>query len=355
MKKKYTLSLLLLLAMILPGCSGKDKAAESAGTAKDETPLVKVEKVSEEEVEQLATFTASVEPEIINNISASMANRIKAIYVDEGMQVSAGQKLVLLDDVNTTNYEAQVDNARANLRLAETNYNRAKELLDIGGGTRQSVDQMEIQLVNARNALSTAERTLRNARENTLLLSPISGVVTARNYDPGDMTGQLPILTVARVKPVKAVINVSESDFSKIHKGMPARLTFQTYGDEEFAGTVTLIAPTVSAESRTFGVEITIPNHDSRILPGMFGRATLDLGKVTRTVVPDKAVVKQPGSANQYVYTYSDGKVHYIQVELGRRLGDRYELLTELPADTEVVVAGQSRLADGVSVRLMTR
>ncbi len=350
MKTTHAITLSIAAAFALVSCGGKEKTEVSG--QQEETPIVKVENVSEQDVDQLVTFTASVEPELINNISAAMSNRIKAIYVDEGMRVAAGQKLVLLDDVNTTSYQAQVDNARANLKLAETNYNRALELLKIGGGTQQNVDQMEIQLVNARNQLTTAERNLRNARENTVLTSPISGVVTARNYDPGDMTAQLPILTVARVQPVKAVINVSESDFSRINKGMPAQLTFQTYGDEIFEGHVSLISPSVDTQSRTFGVEITIPNRDSRILPGMFGRATLNLGHMRHVVVPDKAVVKQPGSGNQYVYVYNDGKVSYNKVELGRRIGDSYEIISGVPAGAQVVVAGQSRLSDGATVKV---
>lgn len=336
--------------LLLSACgSGK----ETKNKEEEKKPIVRIEAVSEQDVDQTATFTASVEPEIINNISASMANRIKAIYVDEGMRVSAGQKLVLLDDVNTTSYEAQVDNARTALKLAETNCNRAKELLKIGGGTQQNVDQMETQLVQARNQLTTAERNLRNARENTILTSPISGVVTARNYDPGDMTGQLPILTIARIQPVKAVINVSESDFSKVRKGMPASLTFQTYGEEEFHGTVTMVAPTVDTGSRTFGVEITLPNKDGRILPGMFGRATLNFGEASRVVVPDKAVVKQPGSGNKFVYVYDNGKVFYRQVEVGRRLDQSYEIISGIQNGAEVVVSGQSKLADGIEVELL--
>ena len=179
-----------------------------------------------------------------------MPNRIKQILVDEGQRVSAGQKVVVLDDVNTFSYETQVDNARANLKNVEVNYNRALELFKIGGGTKQQVDAMEIQLVNAKNALAQAERTLRNARENTVLTSPISGVVTARNYDPGDMTGNLPILTVARVQPVKIVINVTESELPRVHKGMPADIRFDTYGDELFKGVVSTVMPTVDPQSR---------------------------------------------------------------------------------------------------------
>lgn len=347
--KKYLLTLPLLLAA-LSSCNGGDK--QDASQAEEKRPLVKIETVDNREVVQEGNYTATVEPENINNISASSPNRIKAIYVDEGMRVSKGQKLVLLDDVNTSTYELQVENAKANLENVQINYDRAVELLKIGGGTQQNVDQMQLQLTNAKNALASAERTLRNVRENTVLVSPINGMVTARNYDPGDMTGSLPILTVAQVQPVKIVINVSESELSKIRKGMPADVRFDTYGDELFHGTITMVSPTVDSNSRTFGVEVTVQNPDNRILPGMFGRVKLNLGVAEHVVVPDRAVVKQPGSGNHYVYVYHDGKVSYNKVELGQRLGDAYELLSGVEPGSQVVVSGQTKLADGAAVEV---
>ncbi len=339
--------LLLLAGVSLSSCSGKKEKDKEEENTK---PIVRIEKVGEEDVDQTATYTATVEPEKINNISAMMANRIKTITVDEGMRVSAGQVLATLDDVNTTNYEIQLDNARAQLRNVQVNYNRAVELLKIGGGTQQNVDQMEIQLTSAKNAVASAERALRNARENTVLTSPISGVVTKRNYDPGDMTGALPILTVAQVNPLKIVINVSESEFSNVKKGMPAKVTFDTYPGETFEGHVTLISPTIDTQSRTFGVEITVNNTDNRILPGMFGRVTLNFGNARHVVVPDRAVVKQSGSADHYVYTYSNGKVQYNKVELGQRLGDKYELISGVAPGSDVVVTGQNKLSNGAEV-----
>lgn len=346
--KKYILPAAICLTVAITACSGSEKANSDA--EEEAKPLVKTELVSSREVVQEGVYTATVEPELINNISSSTPNRIKEIYVDEGMRVSKGQKLAVLDDVNTTSYELQVANAKANLENVKINYDRAVELLKIGGGTQQNVDQMQLQYTNAQNTLANAERALRNIRENTILTSPISGVVTARNYDPGDMTGALPILTVARVQPVKIIINVSESELSHIKKGMPAVVRFDTYGDEEFTGHITMVSPTVDAASRTFGVEITVPNSDDRILPGMFGRVTLNLGTAEHVVVPDVAVVKQPGSGNHYVYVYKDGKVTYNKVELGQRLGNAYELLSGVNDGDEVVVYGQSRLADGIEV-----
>ncbi len=338
-----------LCAMALASCSGEKKEEATEETK----PKVKIENVSARDVDQTATYTATVEAETVNNISAAMANRIKAIYVDEGYQVAKGQKLVELDDVNSTTYQLQLDNAKAALATTQADYDRAVELLKIGGGTKQSVDQMQTQLINAKNAVASAERALRNVRENTVLTSPVNGVVTARNYDPGDMTGALPILTVSQVKPVKVVVNVSESELSNVKKGMPADVTFDTYGDEVFTGHVTMVAPTIDPASRTFGVEITLPNSDGRILPGMFARVSMTFGQQSHVVVPDLAVVKMQGSGQHFVYVYKDGKVSYNHVELGRRIGDAYELLSGVEPGSDVVVSGQSKLRDGAEVEVI--
>ena len=84
----------------------------------------------------------------------------------------------------------------------------------------------------------------------------------------------------------------------------------------------------------------------------MFGRVHLVLGTAKHVVVPDKAVVKQPGSGNQFVYVYKDGRVTYKQVELGQRLDNAYEIISGLEDGEQVVVSGQSKLANGKEVRL---
>ena len=345
MKKIIFLFVFPILSVSLLSCNG-----EKGDEAEEKKPVVKVQRVDNRDVIQVGTYTATVEPENINNISSSTPNRIKEILVDEGYNVAKGQTLVILDDVNTTSYEIQVANAQASLATIQQDYDRAVQLLKIGGGTQQSVDQLKLQLTNAENNLAAAQRNLKNIKENTVLVSPISGVVTARNYDPGDMTGALPVLTIAQVNPVKIVINVPESELSKIKKGMPASITFDTYGDELFEGKITMVSPTVDINSRTFGVEISLNNSDNRILPGMFGRVKLELGSANHVVVPDLAVVKQPGSANQFVFVYHDGKVSYNKVELGQRLGNAYELLSGVEPGDTVVVTGQTKLADGTQV-----
>ena len=353
------------LALLLTACSGSDKKKDAA--AKEEIPAVKVETVYERAVPQNFTYTAQTEADKLNNVSSSMPLRIKSILVEEGQKVSRGQSLVVLDDVNTTTYKLQVDNAIAALNNAKAqydnvklDYDRAVQLYQIGGGTKQQVDQMHTQLITARNgvtsaqnSLASARRALSNASENSVLTSPVSGVVTARNYDPGDMTGTLPILTVAQVRPMKIVINASETEYSRIYKGLAAKITFDSYGGEVFDGVISKILPTVDPSTRTFAVEIDIPNADERILPGMFARVELSLGEATHVVVPDLAVVKQQGSGNRYVYLYRDGKVEYVQVQLGQRIGNSYELLSGVPSGSQVVISGQNALTNGCRVEVI--
>lgn len=333
----------LMFLAISSGCSGSKDNNESTANTVEELPKVEIQQVHSQEVPQIAEYTATVEAFKTNNISSSTPNRIKSILVDVGSKVAKGQKVVVLDDVN-------IEQLRVRLENAEREYNRALRLLEIGGGTQQTVDQLKTEL-------DASKRQYTNLLENTMLVSPIAGVVTARNYDPGDMTGTLPILTVEQVRPVKVIVNVSESDFTKVHKGEKVQIKADVYGDETFSGTVYLIHPTIDPATRTFTVEITIDNADERIHPGMFARVFLNFGSAEHVVVPDRAVVKQSGSGNKYVYVYNpaDGTVSYNRVELGRRIDNTYELLSGVNNGDMVVTTGQVRLADGVKVDVLEK
>ena len=138
--------------------------------------------------------------------------------------------------------------------------------------------------------------------------------------------------------------------FTKVTKGMIVKVKFDVYGDEEFEGKVSLVYPTIDAATHTFPVEVKLANTRQRIRPGMFGRVTVSFGTLRHVVVPDQAIVKRAGSGDRYVYVYKDGKVSYNKVELGRRMGTEYELISGVEDNSQVVVAGQTRLADGVEV-----
>ncbi len=335
---KLTLTLTGAAAALLMATSCTGKTDDKQQTQTDDTPLVKVQTVYEENVPQTSEYSATVEPFKSNNISSSTGNRIKRILVDVGSKVSAGQSVVILDDVSIDQQKIQMANQLRDLK-------RAQELVKIGGGTQQTVDQLKAQYdANA--------RALRNMQENTVLTSPVSGVVTAKNFNNGDLP-QGAILVVEQIQPVKVVVNVVETEFPKVKVGMPVSVKFDVYGDETFNGKVYLIHPSVDPTTRTFQVEVTIPNTDLRIRSGMFARVTFNYGSNLSVVVPDMAVQKQTGSAVRYVYVLNaNGTVTFREIELGRRLKDRYEVTGGLSSNTKVVTSGQSRLSDGAKVRV---
>ena len=329
---------LALIASLMAACGSKEAKTDATENKEAELPLVKVQKVSEQEVPRIMEYTATVEAYKTNNISTSTMNRIKKITVDVGSNVRAGQTLVVLDDVNISQAEMRLANQ-------QRNYDRAVQLLNIGGGTQQSVDQLKTEL-------DAAARALQNMKENAVLTAPMSGVVTARNYDPGDMTGSLPILVVEQQNPVKVILNVSENDYPNVKLGQKVDVRLDVYGDEVFSGTIHLIHPSVDTATRTFQVEVTINNGGSRVRTGMFARVSINYGTANHVVVPDLAVIKQQGSAVRYVYVYKDGKVEIRNVTLGQRLDNAYELIDGVANGEEVVVSGHGRLTDGVQVKV---
>ena len=324
---------LLALTVGLVSCGGKEKKTETVA----EKPSVKLAKVFERNVPQIAEFTATIQPEVKNSIAPVTPGRIRRIMVEVGSQVGKGQRLVQMDAVNLENYQTQIGNLREN-------YNRLLELYQVGGVSKQDVDNLKAQL-------DQAETSMKNLQENTYLISPISGVVTAKNYDNGDLfTGQLPVLTVMQINPLKVIVNVSETYFPKVRQGMGVDISFDAFPNQRFGGTVNKIYPTVDEMTRTFGVEIKMQNSGNKVRPGMYARVTMNLGTENRVVVPDQAVVKQVGSGNRYVYVYKDGKVSFNEVKLGQRLDAEYELISGVPAGSQVVVAGQSKLNDQLEV-----
>ena len=139
---------------------------------------------------------------------------------------------------------------------------------------------------------------------------------------------------------------------TKIAVGMPVEITFDAFPEEKFSGKIYRVYPTVDEATRTFGVEIRIPNPKEQLKPGMFARVNIDFGSAENVVVPDRAVVKQTGSGNKYVYVLHGNTVSYNKVEIGQRLGSSYELLSGVNNGDTVVIAGQTRLADGVQVEV---
>ncbi len=320
-----------------------DGAAAAAQTAEAETtvvPEVTAVAVTREDVPQTQVYTSTVEPYAKNNIAPQSSVRISTVNVEVGDFVYAGQILAQMDKLQLQQAELQMKNN-------EVEYNRLKDLYDAGGLSKSDLDAMEL-------TYKVSRTTYQNLLTNTVLRSPITGVVSARNYDKGDMyTMGSPIFTVEQITPVKMLVGISESDYSKISKGDSVTLTVDAFGDRVFEGRIARVYPTIDATTHTFNVEIQVPNKDKVLRPGMYARVTVRFGVNHSIVVPDTAIVKQTGSGERFIYVVNeDGTVSYVNVKLGRHTGSKYEVLSGIEDGAVVVTEGQSRLRDGIRVSI---
>ena len=334
-----TLSLALLSAGLLASCSSSSSSKATEERSADTVRLVEVAPAEMRALNLSEEFTAQLEAKVVNNIAAQAGGRLKQLLVKVGDRVGAGQAVARME-------ATQAAQAQIQLADAKTNFARMDELYKVGGVSKAQWEQ-------AKSAVDQAKLAYGNAAENTVLRSPISGFVTAKNYDNGDMTSpQLPVVVIQQIAPVKAVIGVSEQYYSFLKKGAAATLSVDALGEETFSGIVTNIFPTLDPVTHTVSTEIEVANKDLKLRPGMYARVHLDFGTKEALTVPDKAIVRQAGSGARYVYVFSGGKAVYRAVELGQQQGDLYEVVSGLNAGDQVIISAPSNLKNGLSVKL---
>ena len=334
-----TLSLALLSAGLLASCSSSSSSKATEEQSADTVRLVEVAPAEMRALSLSEEFTAQLEAKVVNNITAQAGGRLKQLLVKVGDRVGAGQAVARME-------ATQAAQAQIQLADAKTNFARMDELYKVGGVSKAQWEQ-------AKSAVDQATLAYGNAAENTVLRSPISGFVTAKNYDNGDMTSpQLPVVVIQQIAPVKAVIGVSEQYYSYLKKGAAATLSVDALGEETFSGVVTNIFPTLDPVTHTVSTEIEVANKDLKLRPGMYARVHLDFGTKEALTVPDKAIVRQAGSGARYVYVFSGGKAVYRAVELGQQQGDLYEVVSGLNAGDQVITSAPSNLKNGLSVKL---
>lgn len=339
MKKIFAyISVAAVLAAAVSCGNGKQEVSQKEKA--EEAPLVSVVAVKKQSVPQQTTYTSSVEAYAKNNIAPQQALRISKINVEIGDFVKAGQILAEMDGLQLQQAELQMKNN-------ETEFQRLKDLYEAGGLSKSDLDAMEL-------SYKVSKTTYQNLLDNTILRSPINGVVSARNYDKGDLysMGQ-PIYTVEQIAPVKLLVGISEAEYSKVKKGNEVEIGVDAFPGKSFKGTINRIYPTINQLTHTFNVEVIVPNRDYVLRPGMFARVTVRFGANNNVVIPDTAVIKQTGSGERFVYVLNaDGTVTYQNVKLGVRNGSEYEVLEGVEDGAKVVVDGQARLRDGIKVRI---
>ncbi|MDO4695736.1 efflux RND transporter periplasmic adaptor subunit [Porphyromonas sp.] len=332
--KQIAVSVISLFSVVgglysITGCTQKQEQKKTEEVKKVETATPRLDVI-----DIVDSYTANVEAFVKNNIAPQTPNRIDRIMVEVGQHVQKGQVLATLDNASLKQQELRLQNLRAD-------FQRTDELYKVGGISKA---QYEAQKMN----YEITESTYNNLKDNTLLRSPISGIITQRNYDSGDMySPTMPLLVVEQIAPLKLSINASEKYFTRIRKGMEVDITLDVFPNETFKGTIGLIHPTIDPNTRTFKVEIHIKNADNRIRPGMYAGVKMHISTEEVMLIPDIAVLTLPGTNQKYVYILEDGKAVHRLIKVGTLVGQELVITEGLSISDRIITTGLSSIKNG--------
>ncbi len=339
------------------------------------------------------------------NVVPKMAGKAASVTVDVGSTVRAGELLVSLDapelaaavelaeaglskaknadlpslqsqtEAGVVNARAALESARINFTNAETDYRRMKELFNAGVIPQQQLEQAEKGFNLAKTAYETAQNNLQTAENNANIVNkntvpetirlfeaqlnqarvafanskitaPISGVVTARNINPGEMASPTqPVLTIVNLDKLVVQASVSEDQINNLKTGQKVQVKVGAVSEEPFQGAVTNIALAASPVTKAYLVKIQVPNPQHVLKPGMFAEVELP-GKVREGVF----VPRQALSKNNEVWVVSQGVARKKEVTVGESDGEKVIINTGLTVGEEVITSGQEYLTDGVGV-----
>jgi membrane fusion protein, multidrug efflux system len=345
-------STILLTSLVLAGCGSKvssDKAktvTDPSGDVKAAIP-VKVMELGRTKIARTIDYTATVTAFEEVNMAPSTPGRIDKIYVEAGDRVNKGDRLFLMD-------RTQLLQMKLQLSSLEKDLNRTDTLLKMGSARQQQYDQLKTQYDVTKTNVEFME-------QNTLLKAPFSGVVTGKYFEDGEMysagpsspSGKSAVVTVMQINPLKVMVYLSEQFYPLIHKGMKADLTSDVYKDQKFTGDVYRIAPTISPSTRSFQVEIEVPNKNEALKPGMYVRVSLNLGEVETFVVPASTIMVQEGTNVRYVFLDKNSVAERVEVEIGKRFDDQIEIISEkIKVGDKLVSDGQARLLNGDKIEI---
>ncbi len=336
MRKIIAVSMLALLAF---SCGNKDKTTE---TETEKGKNVKVLTLEKQRIKVQREYTAAINAFDKVYLAPTVPGRIANVKVEVNDKVQKGQTVVMMDDAPLLQLEVQYKNLEKEMARMDT-------LIHYESISQQIYDQTQAQYIATKTNYD-------NLKENTKLLAPFNGVVTNRFYDdkeiysgaPNTQVGKSAIVIIEQIEKLKVNLNVSARFFPLVKNGMYATLSTDIYPGQQFAGKVSLVYPTIDPSTRTFTVEITIPNSDLSLRPGMYAKVNLDLDEKEALIVPSSAVLMQEGTSNRFIFIVENDKAKRVAVSLGERFDDKLEIIAEIPVEgKKMVVAGQSKLDNG--------
>ena len=275
-----------------------------------------------------------------------VSGRIETIRFRDGETVRRGAVLVELDSAVE---RAELQQARANLTLAESNFRRTQDLFGRKFVSQSSLDDARAKLEVARAGLALAQARLARMQ----VRAPFDGVVGIRSVSPGDFVkdGDA-LINLEDIATLKLDFRLPELYLDRVRPGQALELSSDVLPGEVHSATVEAIDPLVDAQGRAVRLRASLVNPEMRLRPGVFARVRLILAERAEVpVVPEAALVPAPGNT-QFVYRVEDGKVERVNVTTGQRRDAMVEVVDGLAPGAVVVTAGQLKLRDGAAVKV---
>jgi membrane fusion protein (multidrug efflux system) len=330
---------------LVGGAAGCTKKAAGALGGPPPIQVVVIE-VKRQPVSETLSLPGTVAANETVEIKAEIDGIVQAINFAEGERVPKGQSLVQLDE---TKLAAVLAEAEANLKLSQSNHERAKQLFNDKLISQQEFDQTASTFAVHQAAVDLMRRQLKDAR----VFAPFAGIVSARQISPGQVISRNTTLTwLVDLDTVKVEVKVPERYLRQLKIGQPLEFSVAAFPGEKFRGEVYFISPQIEESTRTALIKARIPNKEAKLRGGMF--ASLDLTLQVRDaaiVIPEPALMSNGDNFSVFVVDdKSNAQVRMIEV--GVRLAGRAEVLKGLDVGEKVVVEGTQKLRPGAPVTL---
>lgn len=305
---------------------------------------VEVAEVHSQTVRDEFRALGTVESDEIIEVVSELSAVVRSLPFTEGQAVAEGALLAQLDD---REIKAEADRAAAQRDLAQSNYERARRLLETAAISQQDYDNAGAQLKVAEANAALSRARLDKAR----IRAPFPGLVGRRRVSAGAYLQAGDVITdLARVNEMKVSFAAPERYAGSIRPGTDVAVTVPAYPGESFTGRVSVVDPIVNAETRTVGLVARIPNPQRKLRPGMSANVAVTLSERARALtVPDEAVFAQ-GDQSFVFLVNPDSTVARTAVMLGTRDSSRVEITQGLADGAMVVRAGHQKLFDGAKV-----
>lgn len=350
MKKKSIITIVALVGvavaffLILQNNKSKNEAELEIVAQKNTEVSVRTASVTSENISGQFTVNGTFEPEIRANISAEMGGQIVEIYVEEGSEVKKGQVVAKLsgDKINVN-----VNNAKANLDNAESTLSRYEAAFQTGGVTAVQLDQVRLQVQNARAQYKSAQLS----SGDTNVRSKISGIVNKKMVEEGMVVGAgTPIIEVVNISSLELRVEVDEALVSRIKIGDTVNVVPSVTKDT-IKGKISFIAP-ASNGALKFPVEITVDNENGQRKAGMYATAVFnETGNDNVLTIPREAFV---GSvSDNKIFVVENGTAQLKEIQTGINYGDKVQVTAGLNEGDVVVTSGQINLTDNTAVNIL--